>query len=161
MRCDNHPHSTSHRLHAAVTGQFSRTESQWLSARCCAKLCFQRCPLSAARAQPEPLHPSGGENCPAFPAPTAACTTPSGTCGPGEAPLARCRSQAQRRCHSPGVDLQLAGGHVAAGELVHAVVPPIVGGEDAKQQRARLRGEAGVRTRMGMRMGARSRRGGD
>lgn len=49
------------------------------------------------------------------------------------------RAERPRPPHSPGVDLQLAGGHVAAGELVHAVVPPVVGGEDAKQQRARLR----------------------
>lgn len=52
----------------------------------------------------------------------------------------------QPRPSSPGVDLQLAGGHVAAGELVHAVVPPVVGGEDAEQQRTRLRaGGGGVR----------------
>ena len=39
---------------------------------------------------------------------------------------------------SPGVDLQLAGRDVPPGELVHAVMSPVVRGEHPQQERTRL-----------------------
>ena len=51
---------------------------------------------------------------------------------------ARRRQASPRPPDSPSVDLQLAGRHVSAGELVHAVVAAVVGGEDAQEQRAGL-----------------------
>lgn len=115
--CDNYRHSTSRRLHAAAAGHSVSVAERSLLHK-------------AALPEMSPLSCQGTGR----PAPLPACPAPIGAC------TARC-GRAQSRCHSPGVDLQLAGGHVAARELVHAVVPPIVGGEDAKQQRARLRGE--------------------
>lgn len=145
--CDNHCHSTSHRLHTAVTGHFSRT--QWLSAHCCTELCSPRWPLSL------PGHSQNRSTPAAAKTPRVPCSDRSlhkslWPLGPRRGPAGPAPWQACRRCHSPGVDLQLAGRHIAAGELVHAVVPPIVGSEDAKQQRARLWGEARVRIRTGM-----------
>ena len=51
---------------------------------------------------------------------------------------ARRRQAGLRPPDSPSVDLQLAGRHVSTGELVHAVVAAVVGGEDAQEQRAGL-----------------------
>lgn len=62
---------------------------------------------------------------------------PSG--GGSPTPLRGDRSPPPARARSPGVDLQLARRHVPARELIHAVVAPVVGGENAQQQRACLR----------------------